>query len=389
MLTDCLVKKFIKDYDNTTDSVVRKKYGVLSSWVGIACNILLFFAKFIMGTLANSIAIISDGFNNLSDCISCIITMFGYKLASKPADKDHPFGHGRMEYLTSFLLSMIIIMVGFELVKTSIDKLLHPEEVVFSGVAVAVLVISICVKLWMGFFNGRLAKKINSGIMRATSKDSFNDVIATSVTLLSLIISNYSDLPADGVLGVLVSLLIIKSGIEIVRETVDELLGQPADEELVEQIKELVRESWVALDMHDLIIHSYGPGNLLGSIHVEVDSRGDIMEIHDAIDELERNIYDELGVVTTIHMDPVDTCDEKIKSCRSMLNEIIVGIDEKLSIHDFRIVSGPTHTNLIFDMVVPYDAAYPADEAVKKINAALQDKDEKYYAVITIDRAYT
>lgn len=385
-MTDFLVKRLIKDYENTSDAKVRGRYGVFSSVVGIICNILLFVSKFIIGTLANSISIISDGFNNLSDCASCVITMFGYKMAAKPADKDHPFGHGRMEYLTSLALSMIIIFVGIELIKNSIGKLIHPEQVDFSYVALVVLILSILMKFWMFLFNRKLGRKINSGVMEATARDSLNDVFATCSTLIALVASVFTDVPIDAIMGIVVSVLIIKAGVDITSETVDQLLGKPADEELVNAIKELVEAYEVSLGMHDLIIHSYGPGNLIGSAHVEVDSRGDIMDIHDAIDVMEREIYEKLGVMMTIHMDPVEVGNEKIDMGKNMVKEIIGGISSELSMHDFRMVSGPTHTNLIFDVVLPYDCGLTEVEVKKAVDEALAKNEEKYYAVITFDK---
>lgn len=385
---DILVKKFVKDYENVTDAKVRERYGILSSFVGIVCNVVLFISKFIIGTLANSISIVSDGFNNLSDCASCIITMFGYKLAAKPADKDHPFGHGRMEYLTSLVLAVIILLVGLELGKSSISKIIHPDKLNFSIVAVGVLVLSILIKLFMRMFNNKYGRRINSSVMLATAKDSTNDMCATTATLVALLLSLVTELPVDGIMGIIVSVMIVLSGYEIIKDTVDELLGSPVDEELAKRIREIVTESWVALDMHDLIIHSYGPGKLIGSVHVEVDSKGDIMEIHDAIDELERNIMNELNVLMTIHMDPIEEDDEKRRYCKDILLDIIHKIDESLTIHDFRIVAGPTHTNLIFDMVIPYDCHLKEQDIRNEINEGLSKLENRYYAVITFDTEF-
>ncbi len=388
-MREFLVKRFIKDYEKTEDIKVRERYGILSSFVGIVCNIILFSAKFTIGAMSNSIAIISDGFNNLSDCASCIVTMFGYKMAAKPADKDHPFGHGRMEYLTALLIAIIILFVGVELLKGSWNKITNPEEIEFSMVALAVIVLSILIKVWMGFFNRILGKRVKSSVMLATSKDSFNDVIATGASLIALVASLFTDAPIDGIMGIVVSIFILLSGYGIIKETVDQLLGQPADEELVNSIKELVEESAYAIGMHDLIIHCYGPGNLIGSVHVEVDGKGDIMEIHDAIDELERNIYEELGVMITIHMDPVETDNEEINTAKDILNDIIKKIDANLSMHDFRMVSGPSHTNLIFDIVIPYDCKLSKKFIKDEIDHRLKAYNKIYYTVITFDNSFT
>lgn len=387
-MSDFLVKLFVKDYENVDNMKVRERYGTLSSVVGIFCNIILFTAKFVMGTVANSISIISDGFNNLSDCASCVVTLFGYKLAAKPADKDHPFGHGRFEYLTSLIIAMVIMLVGVELFTDSIDKVIHPDEVTFSYMVLITLIISIGVKIWMSLFNRKLGNKINSGIMLATAKDSMNDVIATCATIIALIASVCTKAPVDGVMGILVSLFILISGFGIIRETVDELLGQPADEELVEKIKELVGENPYALGMHDLIIHSYGPGNLIGSVHIEVDGKGNIMEIHDVIDELERDIYEELNIRMTIHMDPVEMDNEYLNECKVMMNGIIEEIDKELSLHDFRVVSGPSHTNLIFDLVIPHGCTLSEKEIKNMISKKLEGRETKYYAVITFEKNF-
>ncbi|MBE5943412.1 MAG: cation transporter [Lachnospiraceae bacterium] len=387
-MTDFLVKKFVKKHEEINDIKVRESYGTLSSVVGIICNIILFIAKFIMGTLANSISIVSDAFNNLSDCASCVVTLFGYKMAAKPADKDHPFGHGRFEYLTSLVIAMVIVLVGFELFMGSFDKIFHPSKLEYSYVVLTTLIISIAVKIWMGLFNRKLGKRINSGTMLATSKDSINDVVATFATMVALVASLWTDAPLDGIMGIVVSLFILMSGFDIVKETVDVLLGQPADEKLVEQLKTMVEENPYALGMHDLIIHSYGPGNLIGSVHIEVDGKGNIMEIHDVIDELERDIYEELNVRITIHMDPVEMDNEHLNECRTMMIDIVKGIDGNLSLHDFRMVSGPSHTNLIFDVLIPYDCKLSEKFIKKEIEHKLSVYDTKYYVVITFERGY-
>ncbi len=387
-MVNLLIKTFVKDYENVTDNQVRGRYGMLSSFVGIFCNILICSAKFIIGSLVHSISIISDGFNNLSDCASCIVTMFGYKMASKPADKDHPFGHGRMEYLTSLIIAAVIVLVGGELLKTSVTKIIHPTEVKFTVVAVVVLVLSIAIKIWMGYFNNKLGRRINSSVMLATAKDSFSDVAATSATLIALFASIWTDLPIDGVMGVIVSVIILIAGFGIIRETVDQLLGKPADEELVEQLKKVVKDNNVSLGMHDLIIHSYGPGNLIGSVHVEVDAKGDILSIHDAIDELEREIYEKLQIQMTIHMDPVETDNEVLITYRTRMNTLIKNINSKLSMHDFRMVTGPTHTNLIFDVVIPYDEKCDENEIRESIRKELSKEDSTFYAVITFDKSF-
>lgn len=387
-MTNLLVKKFVKDYEKINNPEVRRRYGTLSSVVGILCNILLFIIKYIMGTISGSIAITSDAFNNLSDAASCIVTLLGYKMASKPADKDHPFGHGRMEYLTALFIAVLIILVAFELLKNSINKIINPADVRFSWIVLASLIISILIKLWMSFFNGRLGRRINSAVMIATSEDSRSDVIATAVTCISLVCALFTDMPVDGIMGIVVSAFVFKAGIDIVKDTVDKLLGGPADPETVTAIKEIVKETDCIIGIHDLVIHNYGPGNMIGSFHAEVKSTDDFVEVHDIIDGLEKRIHQELDIMMTIHMDPIETDNEYISSLRDMVVEMIHGIDNTLSIHDFRAVTGDTHTNLIFDMVVPYDCKYEIQYIKETFEKMLSEKETAFYAVITFDREY-
>lgn len=387
-MTNLLVKTFVKNHEDVKNPVVRQKYGTLSSIVGIICNIILFALKYIIGTLSNSISIVSDAFNNLSDCASCLVTLFGYKLASKPADKDHPFGHGRMEYLTSLIIAAIILLVGFELLQGSVKKIITPEVVTFSIPALLVLLFSIAVKFWMSFFNTKLGKKINSTVMIATAKDSRSDVIATTASLIALVASIFTDLPVDGVMGVIVSVFILKAGYEIVKDTVDELLGKPADPEIVEEIKKIALENEKMLGIHDLVIHNYGPGNMIGSCHIEVASNEDFMVIHDIIDEIERKIMHELKIIMTIHMDPILIDDELTNNAKKLVNGIIAEIDPALSMHDFRLVYGETHTNLIFDLVVPYECKIDNDVLKSIIDEKLSKEETNYYTVIVFDREY-
>lgn len=387
-MIDWLAKTFVKNHDAVKDPRVREQYGMLSSIVGIVCNVLLFAGKFLVGMLVNSIAIISDGFNNLSDCATCVVTMFGYKMAAKPADKDHPFGHGRMEYLTSLVIAAVIMVVGCELLKSSVTKIIHPEKLTFSYVALAVLLASILMKVWMGVFNRKLGKRVESSIMLATAKDSFSDVFATAATVVALVASLFTDLPLDGAMGLVVSVLILISGYGIVKDTVDKLLGTPADEELVKDLSQLVKDCPLARGMHDLIIHNYGSGNMIGSVHIEVDCKEDIMEIHSAVDDLEREIYDKLHVRMTIHMDPIDPHDENTILCKNMMVDILKNINESLSLHDFRVVPGSTHTNLIFDILIPYECSLSEKEIKRSVDEALKGKETTYYTVITFDKSY-
>lgn len=385
-MVNLLIKTFIKNSEDIENPRVRQKYGTLSSFVGIICNLLLFLIKYIMGTLSHSISIVSDAFNNLSDCAGCLVTLLGYKMASKPADKDHPFGHGRIEYLTSLIIAVLIIFVGIELLKNSIDKVIHPEEIKFSLLVLFSLIFSIAVKLWMAFFNTKLGRKINSTVLIATAKDSKSDVIATSATLISLICSLFTRLPIDGIMGLIVSVFILKSGYDIVKDTVDELLGKPADPEVVNQIKKYVLKNDKIIGIHDLIIHSYGPGNMIGSCHVEVKSNEVFTEVHDIVDSIEREIYNNMNILMTIHMDPIEVDDHLTNNTKKLVNKIINSIDPSLHIHDFRIVSGESHTNLIFDLVVPFECKYSNQQLKQKIDDLLSNENINYFTVIVFDK---
>lgn len=387
-MTDFLVKTFVNDYRNTEDIKVRESYGTLSSITGIICNILLFVLKYIIGTFTASISIISDAFNNLTDSAGCIVTLIGYRMAAKPADKDHPFGHGRAEYLTSLTIAVIIMMVGFELLKSSALKIVSPEAVNFSVGAVISLAASIGVKFWMSAFNERLGRRIHSSVMLATAQDSRNDVIATSAALIGLVSSLFTDLPVDAAMGILVSLFIMKAGFGIIKDTVDDLLGKPADSELVEKIRKLVTRDERIIGIHDLVVHNYGPGKMLASCHAEVRSTENIVEIHELIDACERKVMDSLGIMITIHMDPVDVDNVQANELRERVKSAVNDIDSRMSIHDFRITSGEKAVNLIFDVVVPYDIKLTDEEIKAAIDNRIYDDGTEYFTVITIDREY-
>ena len=363
-MTDFLVKRFVKNYEDVNDVNVRKDFSMLSGIVGIVCNIFLFALKYLIGTLSHSISVISDAFNNLSDCAGCFVTLIGCRLAAKPADKDHPFGHGRMEYLTSLTIAGVIIAVGIELLISSADRIANPTRTVLSAVVLASLLLSIAVKLWMSRFNLKLGRCINSSALLAVSKDSRSDVLTTLTAAAGLIASAFTSLPIDGIMGIVVSLFVLFSGYEVICNTVDLLLGKPADALLTEQIRRLALENEHIIGIHDLIIHDYGPSNMIGSCHAEVSSEENLEEIHDAVDCIEREIHSNLNVLMTIHIDPIRLNDDRLNACRETVLSIVKTIDERLSIHDFRMVSGSTHTNLIFDIVVPFDCEY-TDEQIK------------------------
>lgn len=387
-MTDFLIKRFIKNPDDIEDSGVRQSYGSLSSGVGLVCNILLFAVKYIMGTLSGSISIISDAFNNLSDSGGCIVTFLGYKMASKPADKGHPFGHGRVEYLTSLILSAIIVIVGFELFRSSAGKIMNPEPVKFSIIVLISLLISICVKLWMSVFNMKLGKKIKSGVMTATAEDSRNDVIATSATVIALISSLFTDLPVDGIMGIIVSLFILKTGFEIIRDTVDDLIGKPVQPEITEKIKSSILSDSDIIDIHDLVIHNYGVTKMIGSCHIEIRSDMSFPEVHEIADRTERRIFSELNIMMTIHTDPVDIDNEQTNRYKAIVRDIVSSLNQGLSIHDFRVVSCEKYRNLIFDITVPYECKIDNKSIQGYIDKELEKCGEKYYTVITFDREY-
>ncbi len=388
-MANFLAKLFIKDHENTGDPAVRKQYGKLAGIVGILSNGLLCAMKIIIGLVTGSIAIVADGINNLADASSSIITLIGFKLAAAPEDKDHPYGHARIEYLTGLFISVLIIVLGLQLLRSSFDKVLHPDPLSFRYLTVIILVIAIGIKVWQAFFNISLGKKINSVALIATGADSRNDVIATTAVLLSIIIGKLFHLQLDGYMGCLVALFIIWSGIQLIRETSSPLLGEAPDQELVEAIADTVLSQEGILGIHDLVVHNYGPGKIFASIHIEVDAKGDLMESHDRIDNIERLIKKELNIEFTAHMDPVDLDNPLIEQLHHEILAAIKPFTGVKSIHDLRIVPGNTHTNVIFDAVLSSDCVTDEKELCHCVEAHLKKIDPHYYVVITFDRAYT
>ena len=387
-MTDFLIHTFVKNYQNTEDEKVRTSYGTLSSVTGIVCNILLFALKAIIGLMANSIAVVSDGFNNLSDCMSCLIVLFGVKLSAQPADSEHPFGHGRIEYISSFVMAMIIFVVGWELLVASVKQILHPETVSFSWVMVIALAAGILVKLWMASFNTKIGKKIDNMAMIASAKDSRNDVLATSATLAAMILGMYfPKIPFDGIAGVFVALFIFWSGIGIAKDIVSRLIGSPASEDLVKRIRDQILSHPEIRGVHDMIIHDYGRGVKIGSAHAEVDSHMDIMTAHDIIDQAEKEVGEKEHVMMTLHMDPIDFSDPETNYYYDKVHAVIAGMS--LRMHDFRMVKGPTHVNLVFDVLVPYDSPYSEEEIKAKCDEAVSHESKPVYTVITFDHGYT
>ena len=384
-MTKLLLRLFVRDHENTENAAVRTACGLLSSWVGIVCNALLCAAKLTIGIVSGSVSITADAVNNLSDAAASVVTLLGFKLASKPADDEHPYGHDRIEYLAGLAVAVLILIIGFELVKSSVDKILHPTAVEFSPALVIVLVLSILGKLWLAIFNRTLGKKIRSSALIAASADSRNDVLATSAVLLACVIGKATGLMLDGYIGLLVAVFILCSGIGIIKDTIDPLLGAAPDEELVHRIAGIVTAQEKVLGVHDLIIHDYGPGRRFASLHAEMDAQQDVLESHEIIDDLERLVKQELNVELVIHFDPVVTDDEERNTMRNQIEQIVREIDERLSIHDFRMVRGVGHTNVIFDMVVPFDLRAQTSFLKKTINEKLGAGGETYYAVITFD----
>ena len=383
-----LVRLFIKDCDNVTDPAVRERYGILSGAVGIVLNLLLSAGKLFAGLMTGSISITADAFNNLSDAGSSVVTLVGFKLAGQKADDGHPFGHGRMEYLAGLLVSLMILLVGVELGRSSIGKILHPEAVDFSLVSTGILAASILVKLWMGQFNRGLGRKIGSAAMAATAADSLSDAVATAAVLAGTLVNRFAHVNIDGWVGLAVAVFILRSGWGAAKDTINPLLGESPDPELVKQLRELVLSHPQVVGMHDLIIHDYGPGRRLCSFHAEVPQDADILDAHDAIDHIEREIKEKFGIETTVHMDPIATADEKVNQLRRQVADLARVVEPEMTIHDFRVVRGPTHTNVIFDAVVPHKCRLTDEEVLQRLRRAVSALDPTYQAVIQIDRAY-
>ena len=386
-----LSRIFIKHYKNYESPAVRSSYGVLCGGFGIFLNILLFIGKFLAGTLAKSVSITADAFNNLADAGSSIITLLGFRLARQKPDTKHPFGHGRIEYIAGLLVSAAIILMGFELAKSSISKIISPEPIEFSVLTAAILVCSILVKLYMVFYNKSIGKKIKSSTLGATALDSCSDCIATSVVLVSSLIAHFFKINIDGYCGVLVAAFVIYSGIRALQETITPLLGQAPDRAFIERIQKLIEEFPEITGIHDLIVHDYGPGRLMISLHAEmpVYEDSDIFAMHDIIDNAERLLSKELECLVTIHLDPTRSNDEKVAELKAKTVNVLHGISPELSLHDFRVVPGPTHTNLIFDVVIPFDLKLKEDEITEKLNSAVSEWDDaKYYVVVSFDRPY-
>ena len=390
-----LRKLFIKDYENVHDEKVREAHGKLASFVGVFSNLLLFTIKMIAGLISGSVAIIADSINNLSDMGSSVITLVGFKLANAPADEEHPYGHQRIEYISGLIVAIIIIYVGGSLLITSVEKIFNYTPTTVDNniiyITIGILAISILGKLWQSVFNKKVGKIINSLALEATAADSRNDSISTAVILLGTILMLiFKDIPfsLDGVMGILVSLFILYSGFKLIKETMDPLIGVTSEHEYVQAILNFIEGYDVCLGTHDVMCHMYGPTKCFMTVHVEVDANGDILKVHDEIDNIEKAVYNQFGALVTIHMDPIQTDNEEINELKKRVEKAIFEIDNNLSFHDFRVVIGPTHTNILFDIVVPFKYTLCKDEIIEKLSEKIKDEGKQYYFVIEVDHKF-
>ena len=385
-MTNFLCRLFVKNRQDVKDPAVRRAYGTMASAVGILANLLLAAIKLLAGMLSGSIAITADAVNNLSDAGSQVVSLISFKISAKPADRDHPFGHARIEYVASMIVSFLVLLVGFELLKESVNQVFHPTEVAVSALTLVILGVSVAVKLWLSFFNRKLAKRIHSSVMKATAADSLSDAASTGAVLLSCVISLLTGVRTDAYMGIAVAVLILVAGVKILNETKNSILGSAPDPETVEQILSLTREYPEILGIHDMVVHNYGPGNTIASFHAEVDGNENVFFVHDVIDTVEKRVWSDLGIRATIHMDPIVTDDEEINALRRVVERTVREIDERLTIHDFRFVKGHTHSNLIFDVCAPFELKVSDDELKEKIGLRLREENETFCTVITVDR---
>jgi len=388
-MTGFLVRHFVKEYEDVEKVSVRTAYGVLASVTGIFCNVFLFVVKWTVGFLIHSISVMADAFNNLSDAGSSIIGLVGVKMAEKPADEEHPFGHGRIEYIAALIVAFLVLQVGFTFFKDSIGKIREPEMIRFRAISVVVLTLSVGVKLWLGLFNKKLGQKINSKVMMATATDAIGDVITTTATIASILFFRLTGINIDGFVGIGVSLVVMWAGVGIAMDTLEPLIGQAVDPEVYIRITEFIERYEGIEGTHDLIVHNYGPGRSMASIHAEVPNDVDIEVSHEIIDKIEREAARELGIFLVIHMDPVETKDQRVLAVKEHVTEVLGMIDEEVSIHDFRMVDGKEQINLIFDMVVPHEYDREKQlELKKKLRAKLGEADPRYRCVITVEGSY-
>lgn len=387
-MTNFLIKIFVKDKDNVENQEVREKYAMLSSITGIIVNILLSIFKIIIGVIANSMSIISDGLNNVSDAGSSIVTMIGFKMSQKKVDADHPWGHGRMEYITALFVDILIILVGFELLQSSIEKIINPEVPSISNITIILLVVAILAKLWLFIFYRKIAKKINSAAIKGTAYDSISDSVSTLAVLISAFVARFAGITIDGYVSLLVSIFILITGFKAIKEIIDILLGQKPDPEFVKEIEKFTKQYKEINGIHDIMVHDYGPGRKIVSFHAEVPANENILKAHDVIDQMEQDIFAKFGCITTIHMDPIVVDDEEINNMRKETEEIVKNINERFSIHDFRMTDGGERINLIFDLVIPAGEKIDVEQLVSAVRKEIHNRNEKYYAVIKVEHSY-
>lgn len=386
-MTKLLIKAFVKNSDDTKNPTVRGAYGFVAGVVGIVCNILLCVSKMLVGIFSGSVSITADALNNLSDATSSIVTLLGFHVSKKPADEEHPFGHARFEYLSGLAVAGLILIIGFELATSSVEKIIHPTEVNFSATLVVVMICSMVVKFWLFLFNKKVSEKISSNTIMATALDARNDVITTFAVLLGVVITELSGVNLDGYIGVVVAIFILISGVNTAKDTIKPLLGEPADEELIKLISdEITAFDPRILGIHDLMVHDYGPGQIFASVHAEIDRNEDVMIMHEILDNIERMFAEKHRIQLVIHYDPIVTDDDELNLMKSVIVKELAEIDKRLKIHDFRMVKGTEHTNLIFDLVLPseFDGKHKEIKAV--LDSKLSEKGHKYYTVITFDR---
>ena len=385
-MTNLLTKFFIKNSDDINNPIVRKNYGTLAGAVGICCNLLLFTIKILAGLLTGAISIVADAFNNLSDAGSSIVTLIGFRMAGKPADHDHPFGHGIIEYIAGLIVSALILLMGFELLKSSVEKILNPTPLESSNISILILIISVCIKLWMGFFNRKIGKKLNASAMIATSADSFNDCVATTAVLIGFLVFKFANINLDGYMGVAVALFVMWAGYNTAKDTIEPLLGLAPDPEFVLSVKNCVLERKEILGIHDMHVHDYGPGRVYVSMHAEIPSDMDVLKAHDIIDSAEEEVSSKFKCEVSIHMDPIEVNNPLANELKLKLMEILNTIDPTLSFHDFRITNGPMRKNIIFDLLVPFDCYYDDVTLRKMIKEKFSEIDSTYFCVIHIDK---
>jgi len=388
-MTNILIRLFVKDYEMVSNQEVRGRYGIMVSCVGIICNFVLFLVKLLIGMTMMSVSITADAFNNLSDAASSVVSFFGTKLANRPADREHPFGHGRYEYIAALIVAFLVFQVGFSCLKTSFEKIIHPEAIGFSPILVGILCLSVLVKLWLALLNKKIGKRIHSTVMNATAMDAFGDVGITLATILSVVIAKITGLNLDGYMGLVVSVFVLIAGVGIVKETLEPLLGEAISEEEYNKITEFVESYEFILGSHDLIVHSYGPSKKMASIHAEISIESNLQEIHEVVDKIEREAFEELGIFLVIHMDPIETDNHEVLEIKQLIEKALIQYDANVSLHDFRLTRGSNSMNCIFDLVVPHEYTREKKEDILMyIKKELTSIDQKYHCIVHVEHSF-